>query len=93
MTEKSHTIRVTLERLAGKGLPKLMVKLANERLLPTSAIPQSYDQKVELQGGQNSVHIDMTMAQRYEANPDCDFAGYWSNGGNELCTVYIAVEC
>ena len=93
MTEKTHTIRVTLERLQGKGLPKLMVKLANDRILPTSAIPQSYDRKVELTGGTNSVYIDMTMEQRYEANPDCDFAGYWSDGGNELCTVYIAVEC
>lgn len=70
-----------------------MVKLANDRILPTTAIPQSYDRKVELTGGTNSVYIDMTMEERYEANPDCDYAGYWSDGGNELCTVYIAVEC
>ena len=82
-----------LERLEGKGLPKLMVKLANERVLPTSVVPQSYDEKVELTGNRNSVHIDMNMETRYENNPDCDFAGYWSNGGNELCTVFIAVEC
>ena len=70
-----------------------MVKLANDRVLPTSAIPQSYDEKVELNGGGNSVHIDMSMKRRYEANPDCDYAGYWGKGGNEDCTVYIAVEC
>ena len=70
-----------------------MVKLSNDRALPSSAVPQSYDQKVELNGGSNSVHIDLSKAQRYEANPDCDFAGYWSNGGNEFCTLYIAVEC
>jgi len=65
LTEKVHTIRVTLERLEGKGLPKLMVKFANERVLPSSDIPESYDGKVELKANTNSVHIDMTKEQRY----------------------------
>ena len=28
-----------------------------------------------------------------EGHPDCDYAGYWEDGGNELCTLYMAVEC
>ena len=35
----------------------------------------------------------MSKEERYAANADCDYAGYWNNGGNEQCTVYIAVEC
>ena len=51
---------MSLERLAGKGLPKLMVKLANERVLPISTVPQSYDEKVELKGNRNTVSINLT---------------------------------
>jgi len=70
-----------------------MVKMANERVMSNSAVAQSYDEKVELTGSVNTVHISMNKDERYGANPDCDYAGYWSKGGNELCTLYIAVEC
>lgn len=55
LADKSHTIRVRLDRLSGKGYPKLMVKLSNERILPNSNEPTSFDAKVELMEGKNSV--------------------------------------
>ena len=34
-----------------------------------------------------------TVWRATEGHPDCDYAGYWASGGNQLCTIYIAVEC
>lgn len=59
LTEKSHTLRLTLYRLAGKGLPNLMVKLANERVYPTASEPISYDFKVEMPSDKYSVDITL----------------------------------
>ena len=88
------TMRVTLHRLEGKGLPKVMVKFANDRVEPSSKIPQSYDAKKELSPGVWEVSIDMDKTFRAtEGHPDCNYAGYWQNGGAKLCTAFIAVEC
>ena len=71
-----------------------MVKHSNERILPNSNDPTTFDTKVELEKGQNSVYIDMDRQFRAtEGHPDCEYAGYWANGGNEQCTMYLAVEC
>jgi len=71
-----------------------MVKYANERVLPDSNMPLSYDNKVELTGSKNAVYIDMNKKWRStEGHADCDYAGYWQNGGSETCALYIGVEC
>jgi hypothetical protein len=71
-----------------------MVKYENERVLPNSKLPISYDKKVELTASRNSVFIDMDKKWRStEGHADCDFAGYWQDGGSEACTLYIGVEC
>ena len=94
ITDPSMTLRVALRRLEGKGLPKLMVKFANNRVEPSSSIPQSYDAKKELTPGVWEVSIDMHKTFRAtEGHPDCNYAGYWQNGGSKLCTAFIAVEC
>ena len=71
-----------------------MVKWANERVYPSAKEPQSYSEKVDMP--KDKVSIDITMDSQWRAtkgHPDCDRAGYWQNGGSELCTLYVTVEC
>ena len=43
--------------------------------------------------GKEEVNIAYGTLKRKHEDPDCDFAGYQRDGGNKLCTVFIAVEC
>lgn len=52
-------MRLTLYRLSGKGLPVMMIKLANERVYPTASEPISYDFKVEMPSDKYSVDITL----------------------------------
>ena len=94
ITDAEHIIRVKLFRLAGKGLPMLMVKLTSNREIMTSAVRLSYDQKIELNEDVWSVEISMDKQWRAsEGHPDCDYASYWQDGGSDDCVLYMAVEC
>ena len=75
-------------------MPILLVKWSNERVYPVSDDYESYDAKVESASNRASVYIDMERWWRAsEGTPDCDQAGYWQNGGDTQCTLYIGVEC
>jgi hypothetical protein len=59
LTDKSHTVKITLKPFSGKGLSKLLVKLSSEEAYPNSRTPESYDNKIELQYGQDEVTLDL----------------------------------
>lgn len=88
------TIKVTLERLQGKGIPSMLIKYANNKVFPMSSDPLTYDKKISLSGSKVITSFSMSKEWRAsEGHPDCDYAGYWQNGGSQICTLYIGVEC
>ena len=94
LTDINHTVQITLHRLSRKGYPKLMVKFKDGIMLPVSDSPNTYDVKQELtENGPDYVELWLHKEIRAREEPDCDFAGYYIEGGREYCGIYIGVEC
>jgi hypothetical protein len=70
-----------------------MIKMQSSKIYPNSAIPESYDAKVSTSRGQNEVSYNLHKLKRNYEEPDCDFAGFYKDGGNTKCGIYIGVEC
>lgn len=88
--DKNSTINVTVTAI--KGNPVLLIKLANSPSYPMSVDPSTYDVRVDNQNG-NIDFFRLDPNWRYDQNIYCDRAGYPSDGGNTVCTMFIAVEC
>lgn len=75
-----------------RGNPVILIKVSNSLSYPFSADPSTYDVRVDSsETGPEYFRIDPDW--RYDQDIFCDRAGYPMNGGNTLCTLYIAVEC
>ena len=48
LTDKQHTVVVTLKSFPSKGKPKLLVKMKSDVVYPVSNKPESFDSKVEI---------------------------------------------
>lgn len=54
------TIKVTLERLQGKGIPSLLIKYDNNKVFPMSSDPLTYDKKISLSGSRVQKSFSMS---------------------------------
>ena len=66
-----------------KGFPKLMVKFKDEIMYPDSSLPNTYDDKVQINKNGKEDYVQMVLHKEFRAreDPDCDFAGYYIEGG------------
>jgi len=70
-----------------------MVKFKDHVVLPQSSLPNTFDEKRELDEHHDYVEMWLHKELRAREDPDCDIAGYYRDGGSEYCGIYIGVEC
>jgi hypothetical protein len=85
------TVNVTVETIIGD--PVLLVAVSEIPSYPMSSDPSTYAQRVDSPDSMSDEVFRITPDWRYQQDMLCDQAGYMYNGGNQYCTVYIAVEC
>lgn len=95
LIDKNSTLNITVTAIQGN--PSILIKLANDPSYPVSSDPSTYDQRVDATdqysetGNVEFFRIDPSW--RYDQDIFCDKAGYTLQGGNTICTIYIAIEC
>jgi len=81
-----------------EGEPILMIGLSSEEpMYPTHGAFDTffYQATIEEVGGVNISSLTLTLADRINADPGCQsaIAGYYLDGGNTACTIYMGVYC
>lgn len=90
LIDKNSTLNITVEPIIGD--PALLIKVSNDPAYPITADANTYHvRKDSSETDAEFFRIDPDW--RYDQDIFCDRAGYATNGGNTLCTIYISVEC
>ena len=93
LTCANYTLQINITGLYNKGFPKLLVGLSDRPIYPNSANALTYNWHASVAADKREATLTLTPQSRSELSLGCLGAGYGMMGGNQLCGVYMGVEC